>query len=122
MFRFNVVAFGLTNTPATFQRYLDSVLAGLKWNILLVYIDGVLIYSKTFEEHFRDLEEVFNRLIEANMLLKPSKCHLFQRQLIYLGHQVSSEGIQPDPKKILSIKEMPVPTNINEVRSFLGMC
>ena len=69
----------------------------LKWNIFLVNIDDVLIYSKTFEEHLRDLEEIFNRLIEANMQLKPSKCHLFQRQLIYLGHQVSSEGIQPDP-------------------------
>ena len=81
-FRFNVLAFGLTNVPATFQRYMDAVLAGIKWNILLVYIDGVLIYNKTFENHLRDLEEVLNRLIDANMQLKPSKCHLFQQNLI----------------------------------------
>ena len=74
LFRFNVLAFGLTNAPATFPRYMDAVLAGLKWNILLVYIDDVLIYSKTFHDHLRDLEEVFDRLIEANMQLKPSKC------------------------------------------------
>ena len=122
LFRFNVLAFGLTNAPVTFQRYMDAVLAGLKWNILLVYIDDVLIYSKSFEDHLRDLEEVFNRLIEANMQLKPSKCHLFQQKLIYLGHQVSAEGIKPDPRKVQAIKEMPAPINVNEVRSFLGMC
>ena len=88
----------------------------------MIYIDDVLIYSKTFQDHLRDLEEVFDRLIEANMQLKPSKCHFFRRQLIYLGHQVSAEGIQPDPKKVQAIKEMPAPTNVNEVRSFLGMC
>ena len=97
------------------------MLAGLKWNILLIYIDDVLIYSKTFQDHLRDLEEVFDRLIEANMQLYPSKRHYIQRQLLYLGHQVSGEGIKPDPKKVQAIKEMPAPTNVNEVRSFLGM-
>ena len=58
---------------------MDAVLAGLKWNILLVYIDDVLVYSQTFEDHLRDLEVVLDRFIKANMQLKPSKCHLFQK-------------------------------------------
>jgi hypothetical protein len=122
LFRFNVMAFGLTNAPATFQRYMDAVLAGLKWNILLVYIDDVLVYSPTFESHLQDLETVFDRLIDANLQLKPSKCHLFQRELVYLGHLVSSEGIKPDPKKVKAIVNMPVPIDVTTVRSFLGMC
>ena len=77
LFRFNLLAFGLTNAPATFQRYMDAVLAGLKWNILLVYIEDVLIYSQTLQDHLRDLEEVFDRLIETNIQLKSSKFHLF---------------------------------------------
>ena len=97
LFRFNVMAFGLTNAPATFQRYMDAVLAGLKWNILLVYIDDILVYSPTFESHLHDLETVFDRLIDANLQLKPSKCHLFQRELVYLDHLVSAEGIKPNP-------------------------
>ena len=60
LFRFNVLAFRLTNAPATFKRYMDAVLAGLKWNILLVYIDDVLVYSKTFDDHLQDLEKVFD--------------------------------------------------------------
>ena len=101
---------------------MDAVLAGLKWNILLVYIDDVLVYSPTFETHLQDLEKVFDRLIEANLQLKPSKCHLFQRELVYLGHLVSAEGIRPDPKKVKAILEMPVPKDVTGVRSFLGMC
>jgi len=70
----------------------------------------------------QDLEKVFDRLIEANLQLKPSKCHLFQRELVYLGHLVSAEGIRPDPKKVKAILEMPVPKDVTGVRSFLGMC
>ena len=80
------------------------------------------MYSPTFESHLQDLETVFDRLIDANLQLKPSKCHLFQRELVYLGHLVSSEGIKPDPKKIKAIVNMPVPIDVTTVRSFLGMC
>ena len=121
LWQFNVMSFGLTNAPATFQRYMDTTLAGLKWNILLIYIDDFLIFSKTFEDHLRDVETVLDRLLDANMTLKPSKCHLFQRELLYLGHIVSAEGIKPDPKKIQAILEMPVPVDVTGVRSFLGM-
>ena len=121
LWQFNVMPFGLTNGPATFQRYMDAVMAGLKWNILLIYIDDCLVFSKTFEDHLRDIENVLNRLIDANMTLKPSKCHLFQKELLYLGHIVSADGIRADPKKIQAILEMPEPVDVTTVRSFLGM-
>ena len=78
------MSFGLTNAPATFQRYMDAVLAGLKWNSLLVYIDDILIFSPTFESHLKDVETVFARLAEANLQLKPTKCNFFQKELVYL--------------------------------------
>jgi len=122
LYHFNVLSFGLTNAPATFQRYMDAVLAGLKWNSLLVYIDDILIYSQTFADHLQDVRNVLDRLIEANLQLKPSKCSFFQKELLYLGHLVSADGIKPDPKKISAILEMPIPSDVTGVRSFIGMC
>ena len=122
LFQFNVMSFGLTNAPATFQRYMDAVLAGLKWNTLLVYIDDILVFSPTFEDHVRDVNNVLDRLLEANITLKPSKCNVFQKELLYLGHLVSADGIRPDPKKIQAILEMPEPVDVTTVRSFIGCC
>ena len=83
LYEYLVMPFGLTNACATFQRFMDTVLAGLKWKCVLVYIDDILVFSQTFEEHMKDLEEVFKRMKEANLKLKPSKCHLLQRKLEY---------------------------------------
>ena len=88
---------------------------------MLVYIDDILCYCKTFEDHLRDLEIIFDRLVEANIQLKPSKCRLFQNELVYLGHLVSADGIRPDPKKIEAILKMPGPTDVTTVRSFIGI-
>ena len=122
LFQFNVMSFGLTNAPATYQRYMDAVLAGLKWNTLLVYIDDILVFSPTFEDHVRDVNSVLDRLLDANITLKPSKCNVFQRELLYLGHLVSADGIRPDPKKVQAIIEMPEPVDVTTVRSFIGCC
>ena len=122
LFQFNVMSFGLTNAPTTFQRYMDAVLAGLKWNTLLVYIDDILVFSPTFEDHVKDVENVFNRLLEANITLKATKCNLFQKELLYLGHIISADGLRPDPKKIQAILEMTEPSDVTGVRSFIGMC
>ena len=89
LYEFNVLPFGLTNAPATFQRYMDKVLAGLKWQCLLVYLDDVCVYSKSFERHLLELELTFKRLTQYNLKLKPSKCQLFKREFMYLGHIVS---------------------------------
>ena len=122
LYEFLVMPFGLCNAPATFQRYMDAVLAGLKWNCLLVYIDDIIIFSPTFEEHLRDLREVFIPLRGANLSLNPEKCFICKEKLSYLGHVVSAEGIEADPIKIKAILEMREPENAEDVRTLLGGC
>ncbi|CAF4595292.1 unnamed protein product, partial [Rotaria magnacalcarata] len=99
--------FGLTNAPATFQRLMDIVLAGLKWQCCLVYIDDVVIFSPTFEQHMTDLERVFQALQSANLTLKASKCQFCRREMRYLGHIITQNGIKPDPDLIKSVTNFP---------------
>ena len=109
VFRFKVLSFGLANAPSLFQRLMNYVLAGLTWEACLVYIDDIIVWGSSFDEHLRRLAEVLQRLREANLKLKPSKCQLFQRKVNFLGHVISAAGIEPDPEKIRSIVEWPVP-------------
>lgn len=113
--------FGLCNAPATYQRAMHLILAGLAWRNCLVYIDDILVFSRDFEKHLRDLEEVFDRLREADILLKASKCKFAMKEVAYLGHVVAEEGIRPDPSKIAKLKSFPAPTSVGEVRTFLGL-
>ena len=122
LYQFRVMPFGLTNAPATFQRLMERVLAGLQWKICLVYIDDIIIFSATVDDHLQQLNEVFSRLKIAGLKLKPKKCHLFQRKVQYLGHIVSEEGIETDPEKIEVIRQWDRPSNVSELRSFLGLC
>lgn len=121
LYQWKVMPFGLCNAPASFQRMMDVILAGLKWNCSLVYLDDVIVFSRTFEDHLNDLQKVFDRLHESDLILSPSKCTLCSRRVKYLGHIVSNEGISCDPKKIESIKSFPQPTTVTEVRSFIGL-
>ncbi|CAF3259695.1 unnamed protein product [Rotaria socialis] len=121
LFEFNVMPFGLTNAPATFQRLMDIVLAGLKWQCCLVYIDDVVIFSPTFEQHMTDLERVFQALQSANLTLKASKCQFCRREMRYLGHIITQNGIKPDPDLIKSVTNFPQPKKIKDVQSFLGL-
>lgn len=89
--------FGLCNAPGTFQRLMECVLRGLTWQIALIYLDDVLVYFRTFEEHLHHLCLVFDRFRAAGLKLKPSKFHFGQQQVKYLGHVITSEGIQLDP-------------------------
>ena len=120
LFQFRVMPFGLCNAPATFQRLMDLVLAGLQWSQCLVYIDDVIVLGRTFQEHLDNLQEVFQRLRSAGLRLKPSKCAFFQRSVTYLGHVVSREGISADPGKVRKVASWPVPTSPKEVQRFLG--
>lgn len=122
LFEFNVMPFGLTNAPATFQRFMNAVLAGYHWKFLIVYLDDIIIFSKTFQQHIKDLTQVFERLRQANVKLKTSKCKLFQRDLVYLGHHISLDGIRPDPKKLQALEKMPAPKNVSQLRAFVGFC
>ena len=120
LFQFRMMPFGLCNAPVTFQRLMDLVLAGLQWSRCLVYIDDVIIVGKSFQEHLRNLQEVLQRLREAGLKLKPSKCIFFQSSVKYLGHVVSREGVMADPDKVRKVATWPVPTSTKETQSFLG--
>ncbi|KAK3524880.1 hypothetical protein QTP86_011083 [Hemibagrus guttatus] len=99
LFEWNVMPFGLCNAPAMFQRLMDRVLAGMQWEICLVYLDDIIVLGKDVKEMLQRLAQVFERLRQADLKLKPTKCCLFRRQVAYLGHIVSERGITTDPRK-----------------------
>ncbi len=122
LWQFVVMPFGLSNAPATFERLMERVLQGLPWTVCLVYLDDVIVHATTLADEFLNLRTVFQRLRLAGLKLNPSKCHLFQRSVRYLGHIVSGTGIAADPEKTDSVSKWPEPKNKTEVRSFLGLC
>ena len=100
---------------------MECVLQSLNWRIALIYLDDVLVYSRTFSDHLDHLCLVFDRFREAGLKLKPKKCHFGQKSVKFLGHVISKDGVQPDPDKIKAIKEYPVPRRVKDVRAFLGL-
>ena len=121
LFEFIRMPFGLCNAPATFQRAMQTVLSGLEWQNCFVYIDDILIASRTFEEHLQHLTEVIDRLRKAGLKLKPRKCRFLCEEVSYLGHIISAQGVSPDPGKIDKVKRFPVPHDVTQVRQFLGL-
>jgi transposase InsO family protein len=121
LYEFNVMPFGLCNAPATFQRFMDATMAGLKWKTLLVYMDDIIVFSATFNEHLNDLEEVFIRLKDANITLNLNKCSFFRKKIKYLGHTISREGVQPCRERVQGLINKQSPTSIKELRTWLGM-
>ncbi len=113
--------FGLCNSPSTFQRTMDVLLTGMNNRCALVYIDDILIFSNSFEDHLNDLEELFIRLVDTGFSIKLSKCWFGKREVDYLGHTINENGVSPDKKKLEAITRFPYPTNLTELRSFLGM-
>lgn len=122
LYQFKRMCFGLTNAPSTFQRTMDIVLSGLKWNILLVYLDDVIIFSKTMEEHLHRLREVFERFSKHNLTLKPSKCVFAVNRIHFLGYIVAEDGIHMDPDKINAVQHIERPHSVTDIRSFIGCC
>ena len=121
LYEFKVLPFGLCNTLSTFQRMMESVLRDLNWKVCVIYLDDIIVFSKTFEEHLEHLSAVLDRFREANIRLKPSKCTFGQSKVTYLGHIISRDGIRPDPEKVRLLQEFPVPRTVKHVRSFLGL-
>ena len=113
--------FDLMNAPATFQRLMDVVLADVKWQCCLVYLDDVVIFSPTFEQHLIDLRNVFQALRTANLTVKLSKCQFCRREMKYLGHVITSNGIKPEPELIKAVKGFPKPKKLKDVQSFLSL-
>ncbi|CAC5407335.1 unnamed protein product [Mytilus coruscus] len=121
-YEFNRLPYGLANSPATFNMIMNEVIRDLNWKSALVYVDDILIYSKNFEEHLCHLAALFDKLIEANLKLKPSKCQFACKEVQYLGHIITKEGIAVDPEKTASVHSFAAPKNVKEVRMFLGLC
>ena len=120
-YEFNVMPFGLTNAPATFQRLMECILSGLNNSECLIYLDDVIVFSTSFQEHMERLHRVLTKLKDAGLLLKLSKCKFAQDEVPYLGFIVSARGVQPNPEKIKAVLNYPVPDNFKALRQFLGM-
>ena len=118
LFEFEVMPFGLCNAPATFQRLMELVLAGLQWMTCLVYLDDVIVTGKTFEEHLDHLGGVLQRIREASMKLQPAKCALCLEEVKFLGHVISRKGVATDLAKTEKVAKWPTPTNKKEVQRF----
>lgn len=122
VYQWKRLPFGLAAAPSSFQHLLTQVLKHLNYQIALVYVDDILVFSKTFEDHLKHLQLVFDRLQTAGLTLKPSKCQFALKEVIYLGHKISKKGVEVDNSKIDTMNSFPVPTNQKQLRSFLGLC
>ena len=118
---FNVMPFGLTNAPAAYQRAMDCVLAGLTGLMCMAYIDDVIVFSSSFEDHCKHLEQVLSRIERAGMTVNARKCSFCRKELVYLGHVVTTDGVKPDPVKVQAVRDAPVPKTVRQVRAFLGL-
>ena len=109
------------NAPATFQRVIEQALSGLQWHITVLYLDDIIVYSRTFVEHLKNLKTVFDRLDSANLKLKAKKCKFFRKEVTFLGHVISEKGVKTDSSKTDTVNNWTTPTNVSELRSFLGL-
>ncbi|KAG7674262.1 hypothetical protein KSW81_006082 [Nannochloris sp. 'desiccata'] len=120
-YEFRVMPFGLTNAPATFQKLMNNIFADSMEKFLVVYLDDILIFSKTAEEHDRHIRYVLDRLREHQLHAGLQKCRFFQTEIEFVGYLLTAEGIHMLPKKVDAILNWPVPTTASQVKSFLGL-
>ena len=121
LFSFNRLPFGLCGAPSAFQNAMNIVLKPFLGRFAYVFLDDIIVYSSSLEEHLEHLKKVFDKLREANLRLKPSKCKFVVPQVEFLGHVISAKGITPNADKVQVIRGLKTPSTVREVRSFLGM-
>ncbi|XP_052820489.1 uncharacterized protein LOC128246339 [Mya arenaria] len=119
-FEMTRMTFGLNNSASTFQRTMEIALQGLQWETCLVYIDDIIVYGTTFEQHIHRVEQVLDRMQQAGLKLKHEKCNMLQHKVLFLGHVVSNDGVLPDPTNISKIVDWPVPQNTKHVKQFVA--
>lgn len=119
-YEFNRMPQGITNAPSTFQRLMEKCMTDINLKEVLVFLDDIIVFSSTLEEHETRLIHVLERLREYGLKLSPGKCKFFQTSVRYLGHIVSREGVETDPEKVESLKTWPRPQTLKELQSFLG--
>uniref|UniRef100_A0A7I4YT76 RNA-directed DNA polymerase n=1 Tax=Haemonchus contortus TaxID=6289 RepID=A0A7I4YT76_HAECO len=122
LYEFLVLPFGLCTSPAVFQRLMDRVLGDLKGEEVFVYIDDILVATDSEERHLQMLTKVFEAFREAKLKFKPQKCRLMEQQVSFLGHIINEKGVNMDPDKVAKILNYPKPSNLAELRTFLGLC
>jgi hypothetical protein len=120
-YEFIVMPFGLTNAPATFQRLINGVFAKEINDFVLVYLDDILIFSETLEDHWKHLDIALQRLKDAKLFGRIHKCDFLKEEVEYLGFRISKDGISTDPSKVQAVVQWPTPTSVRDVRSFLGL-
>ena len=119
LYQFGKLSFGLTNAPACFMRAIHLVLKGLCWSDCLVYLDDIIVFGRTLQEHRERLSLVLSRLSEAGLKINPKKCKLLSERVIVLSHVMTRDGISTDPEKVRVIKEWPVPEDESQLKAFL---
>lgn len=120
-YEFTRMPFGLKNAPSTFQRMMNLVLSGLQGLHCYIYLDDCICYSHDLESHMGKLELVFSKLREANLKLQPDKCEFLRREVAYLGHVITENGVSPNPEKVKAVSQFPTPKTPKDVKSFLGL-
>ena len=118
LYEYVAMPFGLRNAGATFQRLMNTILQDLPY--VFCYVDDILVYSPDEESHREHLHAVFTKLRDAGLVVNKEKCVLGQRQVDFLGHRITAEGISPLPERVKDIKDFPAPTNVKELQRFLG--
>ena len=121
VYEFLRMPYGLCNALATFQRLMQNCLGELNLTYALIYLDDVIVFSRTEEEHLHHLRVVFTRFLEHGLKLKPSKCHFLQDEITFLGHEISAEGMKPGTANLKAIAEMAPPKTYTEIQHFTGM-
>ena len=119
LYQYTRLPFGIASAPSIFQRLMDTLLQGIPG--IICYLDDILVTGSNDEDHFKNLEEVLKRLMDAGLRLKKSKCALMQDSVQYLGHRIDAQGVHTTPDKIAAIQKAPTPRNVKQLRSFLGL-
>jgi hypothetical protein len=120
-YHFNRMPFGLKNAPATFQRLMDQTLTSLQGNEIFVYLDDIILYASFLREHEIKFNKLAKRPKEANLKLQPDKCEFLRKEVTYLGHIITENGVKSDPNKIIAVKNFPTPRNAKNIKQFLGL-
>ena len=121
LYEYTVMSFGLTNAPAYFMSMMNKVFMEYFDKFVVVFIDDIMVYSKNEEEHKEPLRYVLEKLREHQLYAKFNKCEFWLKEVGFLGHVISGEGIAVDPSKVQSVTEWLAPTSVSEIRSFLGL-
>ena len=121
-FHFLKMPFGLTGAPATFQNLMHKIFKDENWTQCIIYLDDILVFGNTGQQHNERLRNIFEKIKNAGIKLGPKKCKILEKEISYLGHVISAEGIKTDPTKVEAIRNWPLPSSVGELKSFLGFC